>query len=231
MAFGDHVQSTSASASGTTTALTLVGVAAGNSIVVASRHGNSTGDFTHLTSVADDVNAGNYTVDVERPGATADALAVAHKSNTGAGNTQITITYGVSGTIRWGVSEREGNFAVDEIASADFVAAGSATTPNVTPDSTDRTVLYSTVQTLNNATDFAAANGETERWEVAAADARIQAQDKIVTSVSADNGSWTWSGSIAGNCAIVAFKAAAGGATIYTRRPFSSPIFNSRVIS
>jgi len=102
----------------------------------------------------------------------------------------------------------------DELLVA-FFAGNSGSNPATHAESG---LGSSTIQTASEETNGASF------WTAAIATA-------VKSATGTFNPSWTESGGTSAAVFLATFKAAAaGGATIYTRKPFSSPIFQSRII-
>lgn len=123
-----------------------------------------------------------------------------------------------------------GTASLDQQATAQ----GSSTAPNsgnLTTTGTDQVSFggygeYSTATVTNPLINGAAADGSvllgsgnfTAAWR------------KTFAATYTGAASCTLSGSADWICNQISFKATAGGATIYTRKPLTSPIFNSRIL-
>lgn len=188
-----HVQSTQY---GPTTATThnfaAVNFTAGNTALV----------WVHVSSVAatvstvaDDVNVGNYTQVASRTTAdNSNRIYLFQKTNVATASTTITVTLSVSNSVRAVIQEYSGvdtttpinTFGTGTSTGTSSVTAGAITTTLA------NTIVVSGIGLTTPAQTIAPAGGETERQEVSQ---RLQVEEEAQASAGSYQAQWTLGGS------------------------------------
>lgn len=227
-----------ANTSGATISVTLTGVTAGNTLVAHVGWGDSSGSNT--CSVSDGTS---YSVGDTKRRNTADTQSgeVFYLENAGAG----------SHTIQATISPGEG-FLLLRVAELSGLATSSSLDkavgqPQNAPGTTSNAVSSSASAATTNANDFVLGFSENTSqldpgtgtltagtgYTISGTNVMMGLESKSVAATGAQTATFTQSVNNNRVTHVVAFKESGGGggATIYTRKPLVSPIFNSRVIN
>lgn len=162
-------------------------VTAGNLLYAVVRYGSATDNYT---SVADNVNAGNWTKQLTQVETTdGHTLYMVIKPNTGSGTPTVTVTFSVAATVRYCIAEYSGlatSTPVDAQGSVDkTVGCTSCAGPSVTTTNANDTLITGlATSNITNETASSSA-GWTDEIKCCGANVNIAISDQTVSVTGA----------------------------------------------